>query len=550
MSKPTHCLSVLLLLLVAVLAACSGDGSQMRAQLEELERQNREYEDFTTDSLAKELVDYFDRHGTANERLRAHYILGCVYRDLGEAPRAVDTYLDAASQADTTADDCDFRTLGCVYAQMGAVLHRQLLLSNEIEARRKSYHYAMIAADTLGCLTEMKFIVSAYILLNKQDSAENLLKETLRLYDEYGYAQQGIQASLMLMHVYIEQPEHLADLGDLICRYDAESKMFDEYHELPPSKRQYYYYKGRYFENIGELDSAEYYYRKIYRPNMAFVSRSPLYQGLLSVFKKRHQADSIAKYAQLYCMVNDSAVVVNDQQLTAQMAASYNYHLYQKEALQNAEKSYRATISLIIISILSVIILLVASYLIYRYKKNHMKLQEAYNLAVSKRKELQEELDSLKALNDSSLVTQKEEQLEGQDQKIAVLDNLRKKIIAKDKLSAFEMSDIVQLFQKKKSFKKENPSPDEDQWTELVGQFRQDMPSVYTIMTSGSLALSDRQLKICILLLLDYDESIIAAMLGSKPQTINTAKVRANEKLFHVSDSASLKANLRQLIAH
>ena len=81
-------------------------------------------------------------------------------------------------------------------------------------------------------------------------------------------------------------------------------------------------------------------------------------------------------------------------------------------------------------------------------------------------------------------------------------------------------------------------------------QFRQDMPSVYTIMTSGSLALSDRQLKICILLLLDYDESIIAAMLGSKPQTINTAKVRANEKLFHVSDSASLKANLRQLIAH
>ncbi|MCR4914745.1 MAG: hypothetical protein K6A96_03225, partial [Prevotella sp.] len=40
-------------LLVIVLASCSGDGSQMRAQLEELERQNREYEDFTTDSLAK-----------------------------------------------------------------------------------------------------------------------------------------------------------------------------------------------------------------------------------------------------------------------------------------------------------------------------------------------------------------------------------------------------------------------------------------------------------------------------------------------------------------
>ena len=533
-----YCL--LFIVLVIVLASCSGDGSEMRAQLEELERQNHEYEDFTTDSLAKELVDYFDRHGTPNERMRAHYILGRTYADMGEAPRAVDAYLDAASQADTTAADCDFRTLSCIYAQMGAVYHRQLLLTNEIEVRQKSSYYAMLAGDTLGALSSVKFSASAYMLLGEEKIAEEILLNVLSLYEKYGFLQEGLRSSTMLMSLYVNQPDHKIDLKRLIERYESECNTFDEHHELHSRKRIYYYYKGKYFEGINQLDSAEFYYRKVYYPNMAFVALNSMYEGLLSVFKKRHQADSIAKYAQLYCMANDSSIALNDRQTTAQMAA----------ALQNAEKSYRATISLIIISILSVIILLVASYLIYRYKKNHMKLQEAYNLAVSKRKELQEELDSLKALNDSSLVTQKEEQLEGQDQKIAVLDNLRKKIIAKDKLSAFEMSDIVQLFQKKKSFKKENPSPDEDQWTELVGQFRQDMPSVYTIMTSGSLALSDRQLKICILLLLDYDESIIAAMLGSKPQTINTAKVRANEKLFHVSDSASLKANLRQLIAN
>ena len=540
----------LMLLLLAVLAACSGDGSQMRAQLLELERQNCADSVMTNDSLAEHLVKYFDRHGTPNERMRAHYILGRTYADMGEAPRAVDAYLDAASQADTTAADCDFRTLGCVYSQMGDVYHRQLLLSNEIEAKQKASHYAILAGDTLGALASMTIPASPLIILGKKERAEAILLHALPLYEKYGFQQEGIEFSTMLMHIYIDQPEHLSDLGNLIKRYDAESEKFDENHELHSRKRLFYFYKGKYFEGLNLLDSAEYYYRKVYYPNMTFTAQNAMYDGLLSVFKKRHQADSIAKYAQLYCMVNDSSIALNDRQTTAQMAASYNYHLYQKVALQNAEKSYRATISLIIISILSVIILLVASYLIYRYKKNHMKLQEAYNLAVSKRKELQEELDSLKALNDSSLVTQKEEQLEGQDQKIAVLDNLRKKIIAKDKLSAFEMSDIVQLFQKKKSFKKENPSPDEDQWTELVSQFRQDMPSVYTIMTSGSLALSDRQLKICILLLLDYDESIIAAMLGSKPQTINTAKVRANEKLFHVSDSASLKANLRQLIAH
>ena len=95
----------LMLLLLAVLAACSGDGSQMRAQLEELERQNRADSVMTNDTLAEHLVKYFDHHGTPNERMRAHYILGRTYADMGEAPRAVDAYLDAASQADTTAND-------------------------------------------------------------------------------------------------------------------------------------------------------------------------------------------------------------------------------------------------------------------------------------------------------------------------------------------------------------------------------------------------------------------------------------------------------------
>ena len=306
-----YCL--LFIVLVIVLASCSGDGSEMRAQLEELERQNHEYEDFTTDSLAKELVDYFDRHGTPNERMRAHYILGRTYADMGEAPRAVDAYLDAASQADTTAADCDFRTLSCIYAQMGAVYHRQLLLTNEIEVRQKSSYYAMLAGDTLGALSSVKFSASAYMLLGEEKIAEEILLNVLSLYEKYGFLQEGLRSSTMLMSLYVNQPDHKIDLKRLIERYESECNTFDEHHELHSRKRIYYYYKGKYFEGINQLDSAEFYYRKVYYPNMAFVALNSMYEGLLSVFKKRHQADSIAKYAQLYCMANDSSIALNDR---------------------------------------------------------------------------------------------------------------------------------------------------------------------------------------------------------------------------------------------
>ena len=69
------CLCVLLLMM-----GCRGDGVQMRQQLEKLEQQNRAGEKLLNDSLAEDLVEYFDRHGDANERMRAKYMLGQIGR--------------------------------------------------------------------------------------------------------------------------------------------------------------------------------------------------------------------------------------------------------------------------------------------------------------------------------------------------------------------------------------------------------------------------------------------------------------------------------------
>ena len=172
--------------------------------------------------------------------------------------------------------------------------------------------------------------------------------------------------------MYVEKLEKQNESKLIIDKYDKESEFFDANHELLPSKRQFYYYKGKFFETANQLDSAEYYYRKVFRPNMDFVSLNPMYEGLLSVFKKRHQSDSIAKYAQLYCEVNDSSIAKKDQDLTAQMAASYNYNRYQKEALENEKIAHHTQIILISI-LIGVAIVALFLYTIWR---NHLKKQE------------------------------------------------------------------------------------------------------------------------------------------------------------------------------
>ena len=402
--------------------ACHGQQrQQMLALLDEADSLNRAYAQLPSDTLLAAAADFFDRHGTPNEQLRAHYLLGCAYRDMSEAPRAIDCYLDAVACADTTAEDCDFSRLGCVYSQMGDVYYQQLLLSNALDARRQAQHNAELAGDSLWAISSLKLSASIYILQNKKDSAEVILQKAIALYNKHGYIQDGILSSIMLMHLFVDQPSRLPELKELIDRFDNESELFDSCHELPPSKRKFYFYKGKYFEATHQLDSAEHYYRKIYRPNMSYMEYAPLYSGLLSVYQKRHQGDSIAKYAQLYCMVNDSSVALKDQTLTAQMSASYQYSRFQKEAFDNATKVYHFRLTLIISSLIFLAVLAIGTFWVRSFAKRQKEKRRLLDIQHKKeeerlRREYEQEKEILQEYQEK-----KQRELEARQQVITLI---------------------------------------------------------------------------------------------------------------------------------
>ena len=528
-------------------ARLKGEGSRsqrMRYELLRATAQNKAYVDFTTDSVMKQVADYYDHHGTANQQLQAHYLLGCVYRDLGDAPRAIECYLDAVEKADTTAEDCDYKTMGATYSQMAGMYHRQLLLNNEIEARRQASHYAFVSGDTLLSIHDYKMIAGAYILQCKSDSAELILNKAIQLYHYYGYKQESLEASLMLMHLYTEQPDKLFVLKHLIDQFESETNLFDDKHELPPSKHQYYYYKGKYYEGIHQLDSAELCYRKIYYPNISYLSANPMYKGMLSVYRKRQEGDSIAKYADLYCISVDSSTILKDREITAQMAATYDYTLYQKKALVKEQKANRLEIKLIVISLLLGISVLGTVAVVRRNKISKCRQIAKYNTTLSERNKMQKELEKLKEKNYDAVIEQKEKLIRELNHSLGEYESMYRQVLAKDHLDEFKKYEIVKSFEKMSEFKKGIPLPTNTDWKRLVDGFSCSMPSTYAMMTRKETALSDLQLHVCILLLLGYEESVIAALKGSSPQTINCAKVRANKKLFQCKDSASLKANL------
>ena len=392
-----------------LLTACDpGHHERMQQQLAALQAMNQADSVLTDDSLAQALADWFDRHGTPNEQMEAHYLLGRTHADRGEAPAAVDCYLEAAACADTTAADCDFYMMSSIYGQLAWLYHQQLLLSYEKEAYRQAYRFNLLAGDTLSAYFDQKMISGAYILENKLDSAELMINDVMRLYRERDCEQEALQSSTMLMHLLIDSPGRQAELKQLIDIYDAKCSLFDENHELPPSACLFYYYKGAYFENACQLDSADYYYRKSYNPGRGATTHERAYKGLLSVYSKLGQPDSIAKYAKLYCEVNDSTVSRKDQAVTAQMTANYNYSSYQKKAQENERKAHRTEILLIVLAIVLCIVLATSIYAARLYKNRQQKKRKALEEEHRKKEEHLREAHRQELARQESLFRQKE----------------------------------------------------------------------------------------------------------------------------------------------
>ena len=136
-----HLLTVIAILLAFACCTTEADRNRMRAELDSINQRNRNDQPITAADV-QPYVNFFDDHGTANDRLLAHYLLGRAYHDHGEAPMALQCYQDAIDCADTLSGDCDYVQLSRVFGQMAQIFYEQGLYRQHIQCEKKSIKFA------------------------------------------------------------------------------------------------------------------------------------------------------------------------------------------------------------------------------------------------------------------------------------------------------------------------------------------------------------------------------------------------------------------------
>lgn len=529
------------------LTSCSGNttADAMRRELLRAKEMNREYVPFTTDSVMKQVVAYFDRYGTPIEKMEAHYLLGCVYRDLGEAPQALQCYQDAVET------DSDPSLLIKVYGQMAELYDAQNLPSDEISVMKKIQHYALLEHDSLMYIRALELMTKPYYKLGDTAKVIETVWEAHRLYTEVGDSQKAANAFATLAHIMVKRGQ-LEEADRLLREYETKTGLFDEMGNIERGHEMYYYIKGNYYLEAGKTDSAETFLRKLlpdYYPADA-------YRGLLSVYQKRKELDSIAKYARLFEATLDSLNNTRRIETVHQMAALYDYHRFQQkadeEALEASEARNRANIAIVLVALISIA---TCTLFIWYRKSKHKELDKLSEdclvisgLLAKARMELDEErkaadsYDSIEAEMQEKLEEKSNEvkelesrlqQLEEHYQSVAQLDSREKK----------KNSEAVKAIRKRAEWKFGAHLPSADEWLKLTNQFRLDFPYYYATLTQGK-KLSINELRTCMLLMLDFKEGEIAGLLDVKPQRVTNIKKRVNMKLFGDSSATTLTSNI------
>ena len=473
----------------------AGKADRMYYELLLADAQNKSYVDFTTDSMMKEVVRYYDRHGSVNERMRAHYLLGCTYRDMGEAPMALQCYQDAVECADTTSKNCNYALLCRIHSQMSGLFHRQYLPRNEISEIWKAYRYALMDADTITALRCYEHLSNAYFQLHIPDSTLYYSLRSAAQYKAIGDTASANSALAPAIYIYLQRGEY-SKAEQMLSEVSKQSNMFNS---LNSKASTYYNYMG--LLSLGEKDynSAKRYLYDALQESSDVNALDFTYKNLCSLYRNEGKIDSLAKYTVLYCETNDSSLECLSTTTVEQMQSLYDYSRSQEHAQKVENENARIRIRLYLLGLLLLFSLLTGFAAVYyiRYKKN-----KAINRKIREIEQLKKSLDMF---------------------------NMQ------DNLSNIYETDVFLHLKQLTTVGKKADASDLSKLRTVINQY---LPCFLNKLSSSEYQMSLNETNLCILIKVGFQPSEIATLLHVSPQAISNLRSRLNEKLFNASDGA------------
>ena len=568
---------------------------QMRYELVRAQAQNKAYINFSTDSILKEVVDYYDTHGTANERMTARYMLGCAYRDMEDAPAALKYFNLATDIAEQDRFNCNPTTLMKIHSQMGGLYQNVGAYDMALSEDSIAEHIARQIGDTTSFIHLMWTQACSLESMNQNARAKDLLDSITVILTDNNLTEEPVLIYPMMIDSYWKNKD-TNKAEQLLLEYERKTGMSPHCPDEEVADMAYFYRKGRSYLAKTLPDSAKLMFDRLRHlaqsTDMRLAERYRLleasYYGLKESYIRKHQLDSAIKYADLYCEANDSSIAHADRELIGKMSALYRYDKYQQEAQMQNKVATERKYQLLLVIAVSIMLLMCLSFMIYRLKRRRIKDQEEKSRIMQEYKEAEkvyaERLHYISLLeqthkNVMRLLKDELETTKTEADRCQSLYEESKKEIAKinrqyDELTNSYRSETERLKAKIDTLSRKggisqnisrkldltshpviqkllrhpnNPQEEikDKDWEQLVNIYCEYYPELVHDLQHCS-HITRQGFHACLLFALDIRPGEVANILGLNIQRVSNLRSEINRSLFGDRSAKNLNSNLKQ----
>lgn len=372
---------------------------QKKYDLLEIRLKDKAYVPMNSDIMVRELVEYFDDNGSSLDKQEAHYYAGSVYRDIDDAPRAIDHFLISRDIALNNAG-CDSTMLRNTYSNLHYIYNNVqdyqnalLMAEKELEC---SKHFNDITA------TDYIHVGSALKALDRTKEAMGYFDKAYALVTTNNIFTKDEVTTLLYHYTRMKNKERAQKCFELIDKGDGKRLTSDEALSL-----------AEYLLLIDRPDSAEIFLRKVlYDETYPLSVKYDAAHRLLLVNIDISTRDTLAKYAAEFIEVSDSLNLGTRQIAAATVNNKYKYNrdAEAEEEMKAKQEMYKRLAIGMVLGTFLVIAILLMMY--FRSKYNTVRtllskdvelnnLKKAHIEMMDKIQGKEEELNSSRSLLDS-----------------------------------------------------------------------------------------------------------------------------------------------------
>ena len=512
---------------------------QMYYQLLCIKANDRAYIPHSSDSIILPILNYYKQ--TDDLHLpETYYYAGRIYRDLGDAPQALDYFNNTLDALPSSSDSYSLKSK--VYSQIGTLFLYQDIYDEALKMFKEAFHYDLLLEDSVGMSYDLRDMATSYRCLNQIDSA---------IY-YYGKANDLALALHQQRFVYMIQSQ-MAGLYIQLKKYDLAKQFLQSSlsYQHKADKSGIFSVAAKYYHQLGTKDSAAYYYTQLLDFGTIYAKQAAHWGLAELAIDNNHEQDAIP-HLRAYMQCVDSIRKITDREAIRQMRSVYNYKFREKEIAHLKSKNEQT--KLIIISLLSLCAILASitfAYIQYfklkqlqltiRLKKIKRLKDKLYSRSVqfieeNKRKIEELEIMERKFLEVDQINTTLKEQLNAQKELIIYTNKqIKLDLNRREQSQAVLFKSEIYLHiqrQLKINDRSKRMLSDED-WKELekwvnstYNGFKENLYDIYN--------LSLFEYRVCLLIKINIQPIDIGKLTEHSKESISSTRRRLYEKVFHI----------------